>query len=105
MDNINLKTRILLKNGIEADWDMVENFIPLKGEMIIYNADENHSSPRIKVGNGIDIPRNLPFINSTAIDGLVADRVKHKLTFGMNEAYQFDGSADVTVPVYMGEYN
>lgn len=26
----------------------------------------------------------------------------HKLTFGAGEAYVFDGSADVTVPVYTG---
>lgn len=27
----------------------------------------------------------------------------HKLTFGAGGAYVFDGSADVTVPVYTGE--
>ena len=34
----------------------------------------------------------------------VADNItlKHKLTFGAGEADIFDGSADVTVPVYTG---
>ena len=27
---------------------------------------------------------------------------RHRLTFGANGAYVFDGSADVTVPVYTG---
>ena len=39
----------------------------------------------------------------TIISG-VAEKVAHTLTFGANEEYQFDGSADVTVPVYTGSY-
>lgn len=31
-----------------------------------------------------------------------AEKVKHKLTFGAGGTYVFDGSADVTVPVYTG---
>lgn len=31
-----------------------------------------------------------------------AEKVKHKLTFGAGGAYVFDGSVDVTVPVYTG---
>ena len=34
-----------------------------------------------------------------------AARVAHSLTFGVNGEYVFDGSADVTVPVYDGEYS
>ena len=33
-----------------------------------------------------------------------AEKVKHKLTFGADQTYVFDGSADVTVPVYTGNY-
>lgn len=36
---------------------------------------------------------------------IVAKKLKHTLTFGNGGAYQFDGSADVTVPVYNGDYN
>ena len=32
----------------------------------------------------------------------MADKVMHKLTFGAGGAFVFDGSADVTVPVYTG---
>lgn len=31
-----------------------------------------------------------------------AEKVNHTLTFGANQTYVYDGSADVTVPVYMG---
>jgi len=38
-------------------------------------------------------------------DNIVAKKLKHTLTFGNGGAYQFDGSADVTVPVYNGDYS
>jgi len=31
--------------------------------------------------------------------------VNHKLTFGAEEEYVYDGSEDITVPVYMGQIN
>lgn len=34
--------------------------------------------------------------------GDAPDRLKHSITFGANQAYTFDGSADVVVPVYTG---
>lgn len=104
------KNRFFLKNGTEANWAKIVDFIPGKGEVIIYNVDASHSSPRMKVGDGIHLPRDLPFISAGSIDGLdvdniVAKKVGHTLTFGAGEIYQYDGSADVTVPVYTGSYN
>ena len=32
-----------------------------------------------------------------------AERVAHTLTFGANQEFVYDGSADVTVPVYLGD--
>ena len=96
--------RIIPKKGVEADWDKLVNFIPLNGEIITYLPDENHEYARIKVGDGIHLPRDLPFM-SIDLDNLEAAKVKHKLTFGGGGAYQYDGSADVTVPVYTGNYN
>lgn len=103
------KPRFFLKNGTEANWAVIDDFIPGKGEAIIYNVDANHPSPRMKIGDGIHLPRDLPFISAGSIEGLdvnniVAKKVEHKLTFGAGETYQYDGSADVTVPVYTGSY-
>lgn len=56
-------TRIALKHDIEANWNKAINFIPMMGEVIIYDPDQNYSYPRIKVGNGIDIVPMLPFLN------------------------------------------
>ena len=36
------------------------------------------------------------------MNNIVAQRVQHKLTFGESGVYQYDGSTDVTVPVYTG---
>ncbi len=110
MSQIVKNTRILLKNGSEADWDKLTTFVPGKGEVIIYNADLDHSTARLKVGDGETLLSELPFVVSSDIPGfdpnnIVAKKVAHKLTFGSGEVYQFDGSSDVTVPVYTGEYN
>ena len=34
-----------------------------------------------------------------------ANQLTHTLKFGMNEEFVFDGSQDVTVPVYTGSYS
>lgn len=66
--------------------------------------------PGLKVGDGVHLPRDLPFIdagtlNGVDVDNIVAKQVGHTLTFGNGGVYQFDGSADVTVPVYTGGYS
>ena len=103
-------TRIILKNGTESDWNKVATFIPYVGEMIVYNPDQLHPFTRVKVGDGVHLPRDLPFIDAGSVGGVNLDnveaaRLKHTLTFGAGEVYRFDGSADVTVPVYTGAYD
>ena len=110
MAEIKRNVRIFLKNGLEENWEKINDFIPGKGEMIIYNADSTHPAPRIKVGDGIHLPKELPFINANPyedfdIDNIVAKRVEHKLTFGAGQEYQYDGAADITIPVYTGNFD
>lgn len=100
-------TRIQLKNDTEANWNRAINFVPLQGELIIYSADESHPFSRIKIGDGETTVINLPFIDAKTINGktieeLQIDKLKHSITFGAHEAYTFDGSEDVVVPVYSG---
>lgn len=54
-------TRIVMKHDTEAKWMKAEDFKPLKGEMIIYDVDEEHCCPRIKIGNG-EAVGTLPFV-------------------------------------------
>ena len=63
-----IKTRIQLKNDTEENWNKAINFVPLKGEVIIYSADDAHPFCRLKVGNGITTVSNLPFIYSNTLD-------------------------------------
>ena len=105
-----IKTRIQLKCDTEENWNksaLVKDggtkeegtgttFIPKKGEVIIYEADDTHPFSRLKVGDGIHSAPQLPFSGSGT-----AEKVNHTLTFG-NGTYVYDGSADVTVPVYTG---
>lgn len=107
----NIKSRIQLKNDTEENWNKAVNFIPRKGELIIYNAESSNDNarpfPRLKVGDGITNVVNLPFFDAGSISGMTADtlvaqRTAHTLTFGANQEYIFDGSQDVTVPVYDG---
>lgn len=61
MSTKSIKSRLLMKRDIEANWLKAENFIPLPGEIIIYAADENHEKPRIKIGDGEAKVNELPF--------------------------------------------
>ena len=52
-----LNTRIKQKIDIKANWDKAVNFVPLKGEIIVYS-DLN----KIKVGDGTKKVSELPFL-------------------------------------------
>ena len=62
-----IKTRIQNKHAVEADWIQAKNFIPLEGEIIIYDPDEKHTLPRIKVGDGKSKVNELDFITDNLL--------------------------------------
>lgn len=98
-----------------ANWDISED-VPDDTIILVYTDKQTSTIdgqsryiPGIKVGDGIHLPRDLPFIdagtlNGVSVDNIVAKQVGHKLTFGNGGVFEYDGSADVTVPVYGGEY-
>lgn len=57
----NFNTRIIHKHDTEANWLKAENFIPKKGELIVYDKDVNYSYSRFKIGDGETFVNNLPF--------------------------------------------
>ena len=57
-----MKARVQHKHDIESSWLKATNFIPLAGEIIVYDPDENYDYPRIKIGNGETNINSLPFI-------------------------------------------
>ena len=56
--------RFVPKGDTEANWNKAVGFIPLDKEIIIYKKDTNHSTPRIKIGDGVTVIQKLPFISS-----------------------------------------
>ena len=60
----NLSSRIINKHDIEANWTKATNFIPKQGEIIVYDIDENYTYERFKIGDGITLVSNLPFIKT-----------------------------------------
>ena len=59
----NMNTRIQHKHDIEANWNKALNFIPKKGELIVYDPDENYNYSRVKIGDGIRKVNDLPFVD------------------------------------------
>ena len=64
--NTTLKTRIQNRHDTEANWTTASNatkpFIPLKGEVIVYDPDTTNTSPRVKIGDGVTKVGNLAFV-------------------------------------------
>ena len=58
----NINARVIHKHDIESNWLKATNFIPKKAEIIIYDADDNYSYPRFKIGDGVTNVNELPFI-------------------------------------------
>lgn len=61
-----VKLKIKQKHDTEVNWLKATTFVPLDGELIIYDVDDTHSTPRFKVGDGIQVVGDLPFL----VDGI-----------------------------------
>ena len=57
-----MKVRLVCKHDTETNWAKASNFKPEKGELIIYDIDNNHSYERMKIGDGKTLVSNLPFV-------------------------------------------
>lgn len=52
----NILTKHIQKHDIEANWIKAKNYVPEKGQFIIYDTDESYSYPRYKIGDGVFNP-------------------------------------------------
>lgn len=51
---------------------LATNFIPLAGELIIYDVDDNHPKIRAKIGNGANLLSELPWaLDEAALEELI----------------------------------
>ena len=72
----NILGRIIHKHDTLENWNKATSFIPEKGEIIVYDIDDNFSYERIKVGDGITPVTNLPYYLQSQIDALFAELEK-----------------------------
>ena len=56
-----IKSRTTHKHDVEVNWKKATNFIPLAGEIIVYDTDDTHSQIRLKMGDGETKVNDLPF--------------------------------------------
>ena len=59
----NINSRIIHKHDTETNWLKATNFIPKRGELIVYDIDSTHDYERIKIGDGTTVVSSLPFAN------------------------------------------
>lgn len=62
MANKTFQGRIIQKHDTKANWDKATNFVPLKGEIIVYD-----DLKKIKIGDGTTKVGDLTFINNLPI--------------------------------------
>ena len=64
-----MKERIQVKHDLAENWAKAVNFIPLAGEIIIYDGlieeGEYIEQPRLKIGDGIHTVNELPFLETS----------------------------------------
>ena len=59
--NKEIVSRIVHKHDTAANWENAKNFIPMKGEIIVYDIDTTHEHERFKIGDGVTLVNDLPF--------------------------------------------
>ena len=68
MANTNINARVIHKHGTQVNWEKITDFIPMKGEIVIYDTDETYAYERIKIGDGVTEVNQLPFNIDTITD-------------------------------------
>ena len=97
-------TRIIQKHDIEVNWEKAINFIPMQGEIIVYDIDETYNYERVKIGDGTTKINDLPFIDIQAdwnqSDSTRTDFIKNKpVEMTEDDAFNMLVELSVIVPV------
>ena len=103
-----LNARLTHKIDTQANWEKATNFIPLKGEWIIYDKDDTHADIRLKIGDGETNVNALPFISTGGTGGggnsqsvqpdyeqnnaAAADYIKNRPFYEISKEYTFNGT-------------
>lgn len=67
MSGKTFNTRLVNKHDVEANWLKAVNFVPMLGEIIVYDVDDTHNYERFKIGDGKTLVSDLPFGTEASI--------------------------------------
>lgn len=67
-----IKARIAHKHDTEAGWNSRADFVPEKGEFIIYDRKGQQGYEKLKIGDGASSVTTLPFLNENEINAIIA---------------------------------
>lgn len=91
MGEHSLSARMQQKIDTTANWAKATNFVPKKGEIIVYSDGGGTGVPKMKVGDGTTVVGSLEFITATVPDAsdIVSGIVNTgEQTFGGNKTFQ-----------------
>ena len=105
-ENKKFNGRLQLKHDTEANWIKAVNFIPLAGEIIIYDADDIYPV-RVKIGDGTTKVNDLPFYNEKGQadwnqnDSVADDYIKNRTHWVEQEERLVEFNGDLTGREYL----
>ena len=67
-----LTGRLVNKHDTAANWAKATTFVPMAGELIVYDIDSAHNYERLKVGDGQTLVNSLPFVDDALRAELIA---------------------------------
>ena len=71
---LEIKTRIVHMHDTEERWNKLTSFIPMQGELIVYDIDNNYSYQRFKLGDGKTTIINLPFVTDKVLESIIEEK-------------------------------
>lgn len=86
-----LQARIQNKCDLTANWEKATNFVPKKGEIIVYSDGGGVGIPKMKVGDGTTVVGSLEFITATVPDASATIKGvvnTGEQTFGGNKTFR-----------------
>jgi hypothetical protein len=69
-----MKARVSQLNKTEQEWKAFSKWVPLAGEIVVYNPDEAYKYARIKIGDGKRTLQDLEFTVLAAAEDLLVAR-------------------------------
>lgn len=93
-----LLSRIAQKHDIETNWNNSPDFIPMRGELIVYDIDANYDYERLKIGDGATTVVDLPFVDENVSWNTLKDKPFGEVETGGN-TLTWDGNITGRVSV------